>query len=112
MKLKGVLLLIGLAALLPAGANAATFRGVVVGKQHGLLLVATPSGAVQAIRGRAAIGSRLLGSTVIGRATRARIPGVVVKRVGTTMFLSSNRHLPAHSRRTHRRPPRRRRGPW
>jgi hypothetical protein len=93
MKLKGVLLLIGLAALLPAGASAATFRGVVVGKQHGLLLVATPSGAVQAIRGHAAIGSRLQGSTVIGHATRARIHGVVVKRTGSTMFLSSNRHL-------------------
>ena len=101
MKLKGVLLLIGLAALLPAGANAATFRGVVVGKQHGLLLVATPSGAVQAIRGHAAIGSRPLGSTVIGRATRARIHGVVVERVGSTMFLSSNRHLLAvHMGRT------------
>jgi hypothetical protein len=93
MKLKGVLLLIGLAALLPAAANAATFRGVVVGKQHGLLLVATPSGTVQAVRGHAAIGSRLRGSAVIGRATRARIHGVVVKRIGSTMFLSSNRHL-------------------
>ena len=50
MKLKGVLLLIGLAALLPAGASAATFRGVVVGKQHGMLLVATPSGVVKAVR--------------------------------------------------------------
>ena len=93
MKLKGVLLLIGLAALLPAGASAATFRGVVVGKQHGLLLVATPSGVVQAFRGNAAIGSRLQGSTVVGRATRARIHGVVVKRIGRTMFISSNRHL-------------------
>ena len=93
MKLKGVLLLIGLAALLPAGANAATVRGVVVGKQHGLLLVATPSGTVQAVRGHFAIGSRLQGSSVIGRATHARIHGVVVKRIGSTMFLSSNRHL-------------------
>lgn len=93
MKLKGVLLLVGLAALLPAGASAATFRGIVVGKQHGLLLVATPSGVVQAFRGHAAIGSRLQGSTVVGRATRARIHGVVVKRIGRTMFISSNRHL-------------------
>src|SRR4051794_20200177 len=101
MKLKGVLLLVGLVALLPAGASASTFRGVVVGKQHGLLLVATPSGTVQAIRGHAAIGSRLQGSAVIGRATRARIHGIVVKRVGSTMFLSSNRHLLAvHMGRT------------
>jgi hypothetical protein len=93
MKLRGVLLLIGLAVVLPAGANAATLRGVVVGKQHGLLLVATPSGAVQAVRGHAAIGSRLQGTAVVGHARRARIHGVVVKRIGSTMFLSSNRHL-------------------
>jgi hypothetical protein len=93
MKVKGVLLLIGLAALLPAGASAATFRGVVVGKQHGMLLVATRSGVVRAVRGHAAIGARLQGSSVIGHTTRARIHGVVVERVGSTMFLSSNRHL-------------------
>lgn len=94
MKLKGALLFIVLAVLGSAAtANAAGLRGVVVGKQHGLLLVATPSGAVQAVRGRAAIGSRLQGSAVVGHATRARIHGVVVKRIGSTMFLSSNRHL-------------------
>jgi len=95
MKLKSVLLLIGLAALLPAGAgaHASTMRGIVVGKQHGMLLVATPSGLVQAFRGRAAIGSRVLGSTVVGRASRARIHGIVVKQIGSTMILSSNRHL-------------------
>jgi hypothetical protein len=94
MKMKSALLLIVLAALASAAtANASSFRGVVVGKQHGLLLVATPNGLVQAIRGHAAIGSRLQGSAVIGRATRARIHGIVVKRIGSTMFLSSNRHL-------------------
>jgi hypothetical protein len=93
MKLKSALLLVALAALLPASASASTFRGVVVGKQHGLLLVATPSGLVQTFRGHAAIGSRLRGSTVIGHATRVRIHGIVVKRIGSTMFLSSNRHL-------------------
>ena len=97
MKLKGVLLIIGVAtaalALWPAGAGAANLRGVVVGKQHGLLLVATPSGTVQAVRGSASIGSRLDGARVVGRAAKARIHGIVVKRVGTTLFLSSNRHL-------------------
>src|SRR6476646_10657917 len=95
MKLKGVLLLIGLAALLPAGASAhtSTMRGIVVGKQHGMLLVATPSGLVQAFRGHAAIGSRVQGSIVVGRASRARIHGVVVKQIGSMMILSSNRHL-------------------
>src|SRR3954463_1577269 len=97
MKLRGVLLIIGVAtaalALWPAGAGAADLRGVVVGKQHGLLLVATPSGVVQAVRGRASIGSRLAGTQVVGRATKARIHGIVVKRIGTTLFLSSNKHL-------------------
>lgn len=97
MKLRGVLLVIGVAtaalALWPAGAGAANLRGVVVGKQHGMLLVATPSGLVQAMRGTASIGSRLDAGRVVGRATRARIHGIVIKRIGTTMFLSSNRHL-------------------
>lgn len=97
MKLRGILLLIVVAtaalALWPAGAGAANLRGIVVGKQHGMLLVATPSGVVQAIRGHASIGSRLDGDRVVGRATKARIHGIVVKRVGTTLFLSSNKHL-------------------
>ncbi|HEY3543381.1 MAG TPA: hypothetical protein VGK79_12650 [Gaiellaceae bacterium] len=101
MKLTGVLVLIGVACLVPAGANAGAARGVVVGKQHGLLLVASPSGAVTAVRGHASIGSRLRGTTVVGRATRARIHGIVVKRIGATMILSSNRHLLAvHTTRT------------
>lgn len=99
MKLKGALLLIAIAALASAvtanasTANTASFRGIVVGKQHGLLLVATPSGLVRAVRGHASIGSRLDGLRVVGHATRARIHGIVVKRVGSTMFLSSNTHL-------------------
>src|SRR3954463_2135489 len=97
MKLRGILLIVGVAtaalALWPAGAGAANLRGVVVGKQHGLLLVATPSGVVQAIRGHASIGSRMDGARVVGRATKARIHGIVVKRIGTTLFLSSNKHL-------------------
>src|SRR3954470_20184026 len=68
-------------------------RGIVVAKQQGLLLVATPGGVVQAIRGHASIGSRLAGTQVVGRATKARIHGIVVKRIGTTLFLSSNKHL-------------------
>jgi len=97
VKLRVVLLLIGVAtaalALWPAGAGAANLRGIVVGKQHGMLLVATPSGVVQAIRGQASIGSRLDAGRIVGRAAKARIHGIVVKRIGTTMFLSSNRHL-------------------
>jgi hypothetical protein len=100
VKLKAVLLLIGFAALLPAGANASGAHGSVIGKQHGLLLVARPSGLVATVAARAAIGSRLLGTRVVGHAARARIHGIVVKRIGTTTILSSNRHLVAvHARR-------------
>jgi hypothetical protein len=106
MKLKGFSLLaavaaIGIAmlgaALWPAAGSAATFRGIVVAKQRGTLLVASPAGLVRAASGNAAVGSRVvLGgghATVVGRATKARIKGIVVRRIGATLFISSNRHL-------------------
>ncbi len=108
MKLKGFLLVAAVAtltaALWPAAGSAATFNGIVVAKQRGTLLVASPAGLVRSARGNAAVGSRVvLGgghATVVGRATRARIRGIVVRRVGTTLFVSSNRHLLAlHSAR-------------
>ena len=88
----------------PAASSAATFKGVVVAKQRGALLVASPAGLIRAVTGSAAIGSRVVLSgghaTVIGRAHTARIRGIVVRRVGTTVFLSSNRHLVAvHGRK-------------
>jgi len=83
----------------PAASSAATFNGVVVAKQRGALLVATPAGVIRAVSGSAAIGSRVESSggrvSVIGRAHTAHIRGIVVRRVGATMFLSSNRHLVA-----------------
>jgi hypothetical protein len=84
------------AALWPAAAGAASGRGVVVAREHGTLLVAMPSGLVRAVRGRAAVGSRVaFGAhvTVFGHARTALIHGIVVRRLGTTLFLSSNRHL-------------------
>ena len=101
MKLKGVLAILVVAAagaaFWPAAGGAATFRGIVVAKQHGTLLVSSTSGVVRAASGRAAVGSRVVvtGRTaaVVGRARSAVIRGIVVRRVGTTMFLSSNRHL-------------------
>src|SRR3954468_16063821 len=97
MKLRAVLWIIGvagaLAAFTPAGAGAATLRGVVVAKSHGTLLVASANGSVHAVGGRAAAGARLSGTKVVGHPTRARLHGVVVKRLGATAFLSSNRHL-------------------
>jgi hypothetical protein len=83
----------------PAASSAATFNGVVVAKQRGALLVATPAGVIRAVSGSASIGSRVASSgghvSVIGRAHTAHIRGIVVRRVGATMFLSSNRHLVA-----------------
>ena len=101
MKLKGFLLLAAVAAataaLWPAAGNAARFNGIVLAKQRGTLLIASPAGLVRAAAGQAAVGSRVvLGGghvTVVGRATRARVRGIVVRRVGTTLFIASNRHL-------------------
>jgi len=101
MKLKLVLPVLALAAagaaFWPAAGGAATFKGIVVAKQHGTLLVTSPSGVVRAVSGRAAVGSRVAVSgrtvTVVGHARSALVRGIVVRRIGTTMFLSSNRHL-------------------
>jgi len=101
MKLKLVLPVLALAAagaaFWPAAGGAATFKGIVVAKQHGTLLVTSPSGVVRAVSGRAAVGSRVAVSgrtvTVVGRARTTLVRGIVVRRIGTTMFLSSNRHL-------------------
>jgi hypothetical protein len=84
-------------ALWPALSNAATLKGVVVGSQHGTLLVAAPSGGVTAVAGRASVGSRVTVSgrtvRVVGRTSRAVVRGVVIGRTATTMFLSAGRHL-------------------
>lgn len=111
MKLKGLFLTAALAATVAAlwpaaGSAATTFRGVVVAKQRGTLLVASPAGLVRAIGGRASLGSRVVftahGAAVVGHASRAVIHGIVVRRIGTTLILSSNRHLIAvrHTRTT------------
>jgi hypothetical protein len=94
--LLGVAAALAAAALLPAAAGATTVQGVVVGRSaHHTLLVATRTGRVVAIKGRAAIGSRVVGRQVVGRATQARIHGVVVKIKGSTLFVASNRHVVA-----------------
>lgn len=103
MKLKGLLLVAtaaaALTALWPAAGSAVTFRGVVVAKQRGTMLVASPSGMLSAVRGSAAIGSRIAfaggRATIVGHARIAHIHGIVVRRIGTTMILSSNRQLVA-----------------
>jgi hypothetical protein len=83
------------AAMLVSAAAAAqkNVRGVVVGRGHGTLLVATRTGRVVAMKGHAAMGSRLSGGRVVGHATRARIHGVVVMTKRSTVYVASNHHL-------------------
>ena len=95
------------AALWPAAAGASTATGIVVARQHGTLLVASPAGALRAVHARARIGARLslsgASAIVVGRATHATIRGIVVRRIGTTLILSSNHHLIAIPNRVGRR---------
>lgn len=101
MKLNGTLLAIvaaaAIAGLWPAAGGAATFHGVVVARQHGRLLVASPAGRLRAVEAHAALGSRVAlggrGIAIVGRARTARIRGIVVRRLGSTLILSSNRQL-------------------
>jgi hypothetical protein len=101
MSFKGFLVVIAVtaatAAFWPAAGGAGTFRGIVVAKQHGTLFVASPAGLVRTVTGRAAIGSRVVlngrTATVVGTARMALIRGIVVRRIGRTVILSSNRHL-------------------
>jgi hypothetical protein len=83
----------------PAASSAATSTGVVVARQRGTLLVASPVGVVRAATGAAAVGSRVVVSggrvSVVGRSATALIRGIVVRRVGAIVFISSNRHLVA-----------------
>jgi len=89
------------AGVLPAaaGAGTATFKGVVVGHVRGAVLVSPASGLVRAFSGHAAVGSRVQfvdgRLEVVGRSHTALVRGIVVRRIGTTMFLSSNKHLVA-----------------
>jgi hypothetical protein len=96
-----------IAAFWPAAAGASRVTGIVVARQHGTLLVVSPAGALRAVHARASIGSQLVfagsSATVVGRASRAMIRGIVVRRVGTTLILSSNHHLIAIPNRVGRR---------
>jgi hypothetical protein len=89
-----------------AARSAGSLRGVVVGHQHGVLLVASSRGLVRAVAGRAEVGERVLVrggrlAAVAGRAQRALIHGVVVRRNGRLTFLSAGGHLlVVHARRT------------
>ena len=93
-----------LAAAVPGHALAATFKGVVVGRTGGAIAVATAKGTVHTLKGHARIGAvvRVSGARVrvVGRAHRAHVHGVVVRRVGRTTFVAAGRSLLAiHGRR-------------
>ena len=95
------------AAFWPAAGGASTFKGIVVAKQRGALLVASPAGALRVVHARAVVGSRLAlsgsAAAIVGRASHATIRGIVVRRIGTTLILSSNHHLIAIPNRVGRR---------
>jgi hypothetical protein len=80
-----------------APAMAAPFKGTVVAKQRGTLLVAAPSGVVRAISGSARVGARVAVSgtrvRTIGVAHRAVVRGVVVRRSAGVTFLSVAKHM-------------------
>jgi hypothetical protein len=95
---KKLLLIPVVAALGIAGpASAAAFKGVVVSKQHGTLLVAGANGTVHAIKGTARVGARVSvdGARLrtVGRAHRAVVRGVVVRRSAGVTFLSAAGHM-------------------
>ncbi|HSP72396.1 MAG TPA: hypothetical protein VLN26_08505 [Gaiellaceae bacterium] len=80
-----------------AARQVAPIKGVVVGSQHGVGLVAQPSGAVRAVRGHAAVGMRVSvsGSRIqrLGRAHRATFRGVIVRHTGSLTYLSAAQHM-------------------
>jgi hypothetical protein len=82
-------------AFLTSAAGAAAVRGVVVSRSHGTILVATRTGRLMAVKGHAALGSRVVGNRVVGHTRHARIHGVVVKERTSTMIMASNHHLVA-----------------
>lgn len=98
-------LLIGIAAVAAlavagsasAARQVAPVKGVVVGSQHGVLLVAQSGGAVRAVRGHAAVGMRVAvsGSRIqtFGRAHRATFRGVIVRHTGSLTFMSAAQHM-------------------
>ena len=93
-----LILLTAVAALaVAAPAMAGTFKGTVVAKQRGTMLVAASNGAVRAIAGSARVGARVVVSgtrvRTIGRAHRAIVRGVVVRRSAGVTFLSAAGHV-------------------
>jgi hypothetical protein len=90
---------VGVGVMFPATALAGTFNGVVVGKGGGNLAIAGKGGLVRTVHSRAKLrlGARVRvsGRAVrsFGVANRARVHGVVLRRVAGTTFLAAGRSL-------------------
>jgi len=90
---------VSVGVMFPATAFAGTFNGVVVGKGGGNLAIAAKGGLVRTVHSRAnlRLGARVrVSGTAVrafGVATRARVHGVVLRRVGGTTFLAAGRSL-------------------
>jgi hypothetical protein len=102
-------IVLGAAVLFPTTAFAGTFSGVVVGKGGGNLAIASKGGAVRTVHSRAnlRLGTRVhVNGTAVrafGVAHRARIHGVIIRRVAGTTFLAAGRSLLAVRGRSARR---------
>jgi len=97
------------AVLFPTSALGSTFTGIVVAKGGGNLAVASKGGLVRTVHSNAHVrlGARVhVNGTAVrafGIAHRARIHGVVVRRVHGTTFLAAGRSLLALRSRSGRR---------
>jgi hypothetical protein len=95
--------------LFPTSALASTFTGIVVAKGGGSVAVASKGGLVRTVHSNAHVrlGARVhVNGTAVrsfGIAHRARIHGVVVRRVHGTTFLAAGRSLLALRSRSGRR---------
>jgi hypothetical protein len=88
---------LGAAGYALAAPSPAALRGVVVGSHGSTVLVAGANGAVRALPGHVRIGMRVSFTGgklhVLGRAHHALVKGVVLKRRGSTTFLSAANHV-------------------
>jgi hypothetical protein len=90
-------LVIATATAASAATAIAPFSGVVVGTQHGTLLIAVANGSIHTYRGQDTIGARVSVKggqlTNLGTAQRALVRGVLVSRRGSLSFLSAGGHM-------------------
>jgi hypothetical protein len=90
---------VSVGVMFPATALAGTFNGVVVGKGGGNLAIAAKGGLVRTVHSRAnlRLGARVrVSGTAVrsfGVTNRARVHGVVLRRVAGTTFLAAGRSL-------------------